>query len=427
MWIGDVISYFVAYEAAFYLRFLGRPPEVNHHAFLRVLPWLLLSLSLLHLFYRLYDLSTPWDELAAGVVSTALVNSTVALALSFLLRGFAFPRSVVALALFLSVPLLLVWRRAVYVHSAAVTKQKTLVVGPRKEAEACAERIRRSPHSHIEICAVLPVTEGTRADFLLDAAATTGARAVLFSDGIEFGHKMKLIYDAYCAGLEVLVIPALSEILLASARRERIDDYLVFRVGATGTPWDIVKRLLDIVLSLIGLLAALPLMALVALAIRLDSPGPVLYRQTRVAAGGRRFTLYKFRTMRDGAEASTGPILSGEGDPRVTRLGRILRATRFDELPQLWNVLRGDMSLVGPRPERPHFVEEFTKDLPHYPLRHQVRPGVTGMAQVNGRYSTAARDKLRFDLLYVYTRSLYTDVAILLETIRTILIRGRST
>lgn len=423
---GDVLLYFGTYEAAFYLRFLGHPPKANHEAFLRVLPWLLLSLIVLHLFYRLYDLRTPWDEVAAGVVSAAFLNTVVAFAVSFLVRGFAFPRTVFALALLMATPVLLVWRRAIHVYSAKMYTQKVIVVGPLEEAVACARRIDESPSAHIEVSAVIPIHDQMAPETMKQTAAETGAGTILLCGGIEPGRKMQLIEGAYRVGLEVLVIPDLPEILMASARRERVDDYLVFRVGGTGVPWDPVKRLFDITVAALGLFISLPIMALLALAIRLDSSGPVLYRQTRVTAGGNRFTLYKFRTMYDGAEASTGPILSRKGDPRVTRVGRFLRASRLDELPQLWNVLRGDMSLVGPRPERPHFVEKFAEELPHYTLRHQVRPGLTGLAQVNGYYSSHPADKLRFDLLYILARSFYMDLAILLETLRAVLTRGRS-
>ena len=164
-----------------------------------------------------------------------------------------------------------------------------------------------------------------------------------------------------------------------------------------------------------------PLLPLIALAIKLDSPGPALFRQLRVGEGEKLFQVAKFRTMRQDAEAATGAVWAQKNDPRVTRLGRFLRKSRLDELPQLFNVLMGTMSLVGPRPERPEFVETLEQRIPYYAKRHFVKPGVTGWAQVRYPYGASEEDaleKLRFDLYYVKNYSLLFDLTILLETVK---------
>jgi exopolysaccharide biosynthesis polyprenyl glycosylphosphotransferase len=184
-----------------------------------------------------------------------------------------------------------------------------------------------------------------------------------------------------------------------------------------------VQRAADILLSLTLLAFTLPLMLLTALAIRLDSRGPVLYRQDRVGLGGRVFTVLKFRSMRTDAEAR-GPVWAAQRDPRVTRVGSFIRLTRIDELPQLLNVLRGEMSFIGPRPERPHFVEQLEQALPFYRDRALVKPGLTGWAQVNYPYGASvedARAKLSYDLYYVKHRSLLLDLMILIATVRVVL------
>jgi sugar transferase (PEP-CTERM system associated) len=191
-----------------------------------------------------------------------------------------------------------------------------------------------------------------------------------------------------------------------------------------------VKRGGEATLSALGLALGAPVAGLVALAVRLSGPGPVLYRQTRVGRGGRPFDLLKFRTMRENAEADSGPVWATAGDdPRVTAVGRLLRKARIDEIPQLWNVLRGEMSFVGPRPERPHFVDKLRKVIPYYDERHSVRPGITGWAQVKFPYGSTledAEEKLEFDLYYVKHMSLLLDVAIVLETLKVMLLgRGR--
>ena len=184
------------------------------------------------------------------------------------------------------------------------------------------------------------------------------------------------------------------------------------------------KRALDVTAALVLLALTFPLLLLVALAIKIESAGPVLFAQERVGHNGRTFTLYKFRSMRRDAEAQSGPVWAGENDARITPLGRILRKCRIDELPQIWNVLRGEMSFVGPRPERPYFVDLLRQQIPFYDLRHYVMPGITGWAQVSYPYGASVEDayqKLQYDLYYGKHTSLVFDVLVLLKTVRVVL------
>jgi len=185
------------------------------------------------------------------------------------------------------------------------------------------------------------------------------------------------------------------------------------------------KRLYSLIISGIALAILSPVMALVALAVAIESPGGVLFRQKRVGLGGRVFEILKFRSMRVGAESSTGPVWAQHQDPRITRVGRVLRKLRLDELPQLINILRGDMSIVGPRPERPHFVEMLSEQIPYYGLRHSVPPGLTGWAQVCYPYGSTveeSREKLEYDLFYIKNMSLSLDLLILFSTLKIVLL-----
>lgn len=209
-----------------------------------------------------------------------------------------------------------------------------------------------------------------------------------------------------------------------------------------------LQRTVDVLIAGVGLLLFGPAAIPIAIAIRLDSRGPILYRQLRIGLdrrsdgpagaeararrttdlGGRPFTIYKFRTMRVDAEAETGPVWASPDDARVTRVGRVLRRYRLDEVPQLWNVIRGDMSIVGPRPERPVFVQRLRSEVEDYPLRHRVRPGITGWAQVNqGADQTVedVRGKLRYDLEYLEKKSLRFDLGVMLKTVPVMLQRAR--
>jgi sugar transferase (PEP-CTERM system associated) len=195
-----------------------------------------------------------------------------------------------------------------------------------------------------------------------------------------------------------------------------------FRMNAVQ---QLFRRLLSLAVSFTALLICLPFLPLIILAVRLSSPGPILFSQTRVGQRGSLFTAYKFRTMRKDAEAQ-GAVWATKDDPRVTTAGRIMRSTRIDEIPQLWNVLRGDMAFVGPRPERPEFVQWLSQEIPFYDLRHMIRPGITGWAQVRYRYGASLEEtkrKLEYDLYYVKHQSIGLDLLIMFETIKTIILR----
>jgi exopolysaccharide biosynthesis polyprenyl glycosylphosphotransferase len=221
----------------------------------------------------------------------------------------------------------------------------------------------------------------------------------------------------------VLLLPGPFESLIGRMRYRWVHDLPLIEV-VRETEWRInwpLKRLLDLVAGLGLLLLASPVAAACALAVRATSSGSILYRQTRVGRGQKPFTLYKFRTMREDAEAESGEVLSQPGDPRLTPIGAFLRRFRLDELPQLFNVLQGSMSLVGPRPERPGFVRRYLKEVPGYAERFSLAPGLTGLAQVNGDYYSSPQNKLRYDLAYMANWTLWLDLSILLRTVKIVL------
>ncbi len=234
------------------------------------------------------------------------------------------------------------------------------------------------------------------------------------NDGVRFDH-LASVYEDYTGKIAV-------ENLRPS--------WLIFSEGfRKGRALKTTKRLFDVLCAAAGLLVTAPVQLLVAIAIKLTSDGPVFYSQRRVGKDGVPFTIYKFRTMRADAEAYTGAVWSTANDPRVYPVGRFLRRTRLDEVPQLWNVLTGDMSVVGPRPERPEFVTALTEQIPFYGQRHAARPGVTGWAQVRYWYAASVEDslqKLQYNLFYIKHMSIAFDMFIILETIKTVLVRRGS-
>ena len=228
---------------------------------------------------------------------------------------------------------------------------------------------------------------------------------------------MKFCYEHE---LRSYVVPKITDVFIRGAKDVSLFDTPIFLVKGTGLTitQKAVKRMLDIVLCLIAMIPALPIMLIIALAIKLEDGGPVFYKQRRATIDGEEFDILKFRSMIVDAEKSGMSIPATGKDPRITKVGNVIRALRVDELPQILNILKGDMSIVGPRPERLEHVKEYTKDIPEFEYRLKVKGGLTGYAQIYGKYNTSAYDKLRMDLLYIENYSLFLDVKLILTTIR---------
>ncbi|SDC47039.1 MULTISPECIES: exopolysaccharide biosynthesis polyprenyl glycosylphosphotransferase [unclassified Candidatus Frackibacter] len=184
----------------------------------------------------------------------------------------------------------------------------------------------------------------------------------------------------------------------------------------------IIKRLLDIIVSLTGLILTLPLILIVAITIKVETPGPIIFKQSRLGLAGEEFTIYKFRSMIENAEEKTGPVWAQKDDPRITKVGHFIRKKRIDEIPQFVNVLKGEMSLVGPRPEREIFIKKFSDEHPSFKNRLLIKPGITGLAQVTGGYELTPRQKTRLDLLYIHNQGLILDIKILLKTVLVVIL-----
>jgi sugar transferase (PEP-CTERM system associated) len=236
------------------------------------------------------------------------------------------------------------------------------------------------------------------------------------------------LLECRLAGIGVREQEALYEQITGKIAIEALrPSYLIFNEGFTRHPWaELSKRTVDLTLAMAMLVLTWPLMIVTALLVRFDSHGPILFTQERVGRDGKPFTLLKFRSMRADAEKLSGPVWATQDDPRITRSGRFIRKTRLDELPQLFNILAGHMSLVGPRPERQHFVDDLQAKIPYFKQRHIVKPGLTGWAQINYRYGASFEDavqKLQYDLFYIKNQSLLFDLSILFNTVKIVILR----
>ena len=317
--------------------------------------------------------------------------------------------------------------------------RRVLILGSGGDALAFQARLSKNWNQIIEVVGVLPVGEQTsdglaglrvfdRSTNLLSLVSELKVNEVIVAAREQRGGVLPLrdLLECRVRGVNILDQTAFFERVHGEFPIESLKaSWLIYGRGfEQGLGRRIAKRATDVVVSSILLLLALPTMLLAAIAIRLEARGPVIYRQERVGQGGRTFQVLKFRSMRADAERDGVAQWAGANDPRITRVGRIIRKTRIDELPQLVNVLRGEMSIVGPRPERPAFVDRLKREIRFYDVRHSIKPGLTGWAQVRFNYAASLEDsqrKLQFDLYYVKNHSLALDVRILFETVRVVL------
>jgi sugar transferase (PEP-CTERM system associated) len=314
-------------------------------------------------------------------------------------------------------------------------RERVYVLGTGERAQRLLNGLRQRSELGIEVVGWTGNVEGelTRdavASHLLGLARTHGVHRVIVAMPDRRGTlPVEELLGLRLAGVRVEEATSWLEKISGRIEVEHLyPSWLIFAEGFRfSAGFQILRRLFSLVASAVLLVLVLPLIPLVILAIKLDSPGPVLYRQKRMGRGGTTFYCYKFRTMRQDAEADSGATWATDDDPRITRTGRFLRVSRLDEIPQLWCVLKGDMGFVGPRPERPEFVEWLSREIPYYQVRQVVRPGITGWAQVRYKYGNTledAKEKLQYDLFYIKNASIGLDLVILFQTVK-IVILGR--
>ncbi|MFY9844575.1 MAG: TIGR03013 family XrtA/PEP-CTERM system glycosyltransferase [Terriglobales bacterium] len=311
--------------------------------------------------------------------------------------------------------------------------ERVYVVGTGERAQRLVQGLRQNPEAGVEIASWTgkiegPVTRESVGAHLMEVVKKQKVHRVIVAVSDRRGTTpMEELLKLRMDGVKIEEATSWLEKISGKIEIENLyPSWLVFNEGfRRSTVFIVVRRGLSVFISLVGLLLTLPLLPLIILAVKLDSEGPVFYTQTRVGKRGRLFKVVKFRTMRQDAEAANGPQWADNDDPRVTRVGRFLRTARLDEIPQLWCVLKGDMAFVGPRPERPEFIELLSKEIPYYGVRHMVRPGITGWAQIKYKYGSTiedAREKLQYDLYYIKNASIGLDLLIMFQTIKTVLL-----
>lgn len=445
MMVTDLLLIAASWLAAYWLRFYsglieapqGIPEFLPYaEALILILPiswWLLRGRGL----YESQRTGALTKEVA-NIVGATTLGLMALLSATFFIRDFSYSRTVVGIFYGLSIAAVTLGRLSVRgslrgLRRRGINQRYVVVVGAGRLAEEVIERIHRHPETGLHVTAVfsgsaisarsiggVPVMgrcndlkpylqEGRRVDELIFALSRE-----------EWSEFDKTMADLDDETVSVRIVPDLLNMLTLRSSVDDLDGLpmISLREGPLMGWAAVHKRGFDLVVSLACVMVMSPLLLMVAAAVFFTSGRPVFYSQKRMGLDGEVFDMLKFRTMETGAESFSGPVWAEEQDPRRTRLGSFLRRTSLDELPQLWNVLRGDMSLVGPRPERPFFIEQFRGEIPGYMLRHKIKAGVTGWAQVHGwRGNTSIHERVEHDIHYIQNWSLSLDVRILVMTL----------
>lgn len=413
----EALILFVSYLISFFFRYGRYVPIRNFQAFQGAIGWILIIFIIFNILFGVYVLynKTKGDLFFITLIIQGLV-AVVAMVLSFAGRWLAFPRSVVLINFIVSVIMLYAFRVLVFdIYRRYASTKRVLILGNEDEVFPAIFNFKSSKSTrHI-------VTHVVLSDFYKNVRQRLEEFDIVYiASSINESERIK-IYDVLMREKKKLFLNSKFEnLVMVNPNIMNFEDESIIETSDFSIPADqaVFKRGLDILMALVLLVITSPIMLIAALLVKLTSPGPVFYRQTRITQGGEEFEILKFRSMSTTAEAQSGPVIATKNDARVTPIGKYIRALRIDELPQLINVLRGEMSMIGPRPERPFFVEQFQTQNPHYYLRHNVRAGITGYAQVYGKYASDFNSKLNFDLIYIKQYSLILDFKILLQTIK---------
>lgn len=434
--ISDIIFILFSYISAYLLRFglltlegfFSFPFQQYANYLFYVLLVYLLSFYFLGMYKVRKGFLVGVDEFIGSFLSVT-VAWIILIVLTFIRGEYEYSRPIILLSWPISFILITISREAIlrielWVRAKGFGSKRAAIIGTGELAQSVAQRIKEHPSYGINFVGFVGEGEGTIGRVGdLDKLIREHKIQILYVADKSYSREKLAELAAFCdqKGISLGTIPDVFEILTTSPAVEDIEGLPIVSLKQTSfTPLNrFIKRAFDITLSLIGIVIFSVPMVIILIIIKMTSPGgPAIYKQERVGRGGKVFQLYKFRTMIPEAEKHTGPVLATENDPRKTPFGKFLRATNLDELPQLFNILKGDMSFVGPRPERPVFVEEFKEIIPKYMERHNIRPGLAGWAQLHGGYHMPAGEKIKYDLYYIENWSFLLDIKIILKYIQ---------
>ncbi|MEI6289458.1 MAG: sugar transferase [Chloroflexota bacterium] len=447
--LGDLLMAILALLAGLYFWFAGdawlKSFTIDFFR-LRVQYWFyLLPILWMLLLIDIYDLhrAANWSRTMRTITAAGLVAGIAYLLVYFVaMDPGRINRRAVAVFIIMAILLTILWRRLyLWIITSQGIQRRVLVVGAGGNGQSLAQiykEIHPRPFNLIAYIDDDPGKVGTDIEeykilgnsqslirFIKELAITD---VVVSITGEMLGETFQTLLDVQEMGIEITRMPTLYEEMLGRVPIHHLESDWIIRSfvdeARSGSFFEFGKRILDIIGSIVGLAILVILLPFLGIAIIADSGWPIFYRQERLGRGGKEFKIIKFRTMRQDAEVDGKPQMAGENDPRVTRVGNFMRITRLDEVPQFWNVLSGEMSIVGPRAERAQWVATFQGEIPFYRARLMVKPGITGWAQINYGYASTVEDtavKLEYDLFYIKHRSMIMDISIILRTIGTVL------
>jgi len=424
--IGIIVVTNLAYVTSFFAMFGEQMENVesgvnNYDAYIRLVPVISISSIVLADYLQMARFFRKKNlEVVADTLKFAFIQTLITLATKDLAAEHAFPRSVILLSFAILIIYIFTWQMCCMIISRKVFETGNLVIIGSNTATMNQVKDK-----------IFPSLKSVDLDFsrLVKYSDKRAVRAVIKSNveiflcpDVPEDVKSDIILQCAKYNTVVYVVPQFYEISLYKSKVINLNDLMVMMMDRMGLTFEqrLFKRIFDIVVSIIALVLSSPIIGLSAVIIKLTDGGPVFFRQERLTINNKPYKIFKLRTMKIDAEKETGAVISGKNDPRVTYFGKFLRRSKIDEIPQFLNVLMGDMSVVGPRSERPEFVSSFEKEIPGYSQRFAVKAGITGLAQVAGNYDTTAQDKLRYDLLYIKNYSILQDIKIIFMTIKAI-------
>ncbi len=373
------------------------------------------------------NLELFYDTFISVTSGTVLV-----LAVTFINRSFAFPRSVTMISWFLNIVLIFFFRYIIIrLERKNLKKINVLIIGYNSDSENISNELQKQ-EEQFDLKGFISNKEKSHEKYLGDISCLKSVLKkeqinliIITARELDNSGILNLLFYCENNGIELKIIPNLYEILIGKSNIVSFVSYPLIEPTKKSdvNRMNYIKRILDFLISVVILFVLTPLLLILVILIKFDSKGPVLFLQRRIGLDGAEFVIFKFRSMVNDAEKHTGPVMASENDKRITRLGKFIRKYRFDELPQLFNVLMGDMSIVGPRPERNEFVKEFSAEIEGYTRRFAVRPGITGLAQVVSGYDLGAENKLRYDLAYINGWDFFLDFKIMIETLKVIIFK----
>ena len=415
--LADVLLYNLSIILGFMVKFGREIPSFNFVAYEKSAIYISLFFIFLNLLlgaYIFYNRKIS-DIIFVTVIGQILMTLTIMI-VTFAGRWFTFPRSVLGYSFIIGIIVLSLWRILVYyLYLKVSNERKVVLLGKENQVMRSIQNFMSDKNNKHKVTSVVVSNYYENLKKIIDEIDI-----VYISSNVDENEKVKLYQLIVKHKKKIFLDTSFENLIMLKPNMMNFEDESIIEVSnfEIQPEENFIKRLFDILVSVCLFVITSPLMLIAAILVKATSPGPVIYKQTRITLDQREFSILKFRTMSATAEAKSGPVLSTSNDSRVTTVGKYLRALRIDELPQLINVIRGDMSIVGPRPERPFFVDQFNQENPNYYLRHNVRAGITGYAQVYGKYASDYNSKLNFDLLYIKNYSLLLDMKILLQTIK---------